>query len=123
MLLPHVPFGFEYLHKSQNETLSRASSTTCKTPQFPLLTQNILEILGLSVPNLFLFQKKKLYPLGDSIIITQLLPKELVLVFDLYGVGLRKAFEAPNLVKELNLKRPGNAILVILRSLDTYPIE
>ncbi|KAL9312454.1 hypothetical protein ACSQ67_017906 [Phaseolus vulgaris] len=25
-------------------------------------------------------------------------------VFDLYGVGLRKAFEAPNLVKELNLK-------------------
>ncbi|KAK7409778.1 hypothetical protein VNO78_00086 [Psophocarpus tetragonolobus] len=25
-------------------------------------------------------------------------------VFDLYGVGLRKAFETPNLVKELNLK-------------------
>lgn len=25
-------------------------------------------------------------------------------VFDLYGVGLRKAFETPNLLKELNLK-------------------
>jgi len=24
--------------------------------------------------------------------------------FDLYGVGLRKAFNTPNLIKELNLK-------------------
>ncbi|KHN33695.1 COBRA-like protein 2 [Glycine soja] len=41
-------------------------------------------------------------------------------IFDLYGIGLRKVFETPNLVKELNLK---NSFVsnFILSSLTTHP--